>query len=102
MSASGLVKKPTTYANLERVPAHLVAEIVSPSTEGMDRGLKLAIDAREGVPYLWLVNPNCRPLEVLSLADGHWTPLATHVGTPVVRAEPLDAVELELSALWTS
>ena len=77
-------------------------EIISPSTEGMDRGLKLAIYAREGVPHLWLVNPKSRTLEVLSLANGRWTLLATHVGTALVRAEPFDVVELDLSALWTS
>ena len=188
MSATGLVKKPATYADLEHVPAHLVAEIlhgelyatprpalihahassvlgveiggafqrgrggpggwwvldepelhlgadvvvpdlagwrqqhlpmipdaaflsvapdwacevISPSTEGIDRGLKLAVYAREGVPHLWLVNPKSRTLEVLSLADGRWTLLGTHVGAVVVRAEPFDAFELDLSVLWTS
>ena len=29
-----------------------------------------------------------------------WTILAAHVGGAVVRAEPFDAIELELSALW--
>ncbi len=77
-------------------------EVVSPSTEGIDRGLKLAVYAREGVPHLWLVNPKSRTLEVLSLADNRWTLLVTHVGAAVVRAEPFEAIELDLAILWTS
>jgi hypothetical protein len=30
----------------------------------------------------------------------HWSILATHAGDEVVRAEPFDAIELELAALW--
>jgi Uma2 family endonuclease len=77
-------------------------ELISPSTEGLDRGRKLTMYAREGVPHLWLINPNSQTLEVLSLGGGRWTVVATHVGAAVVRAEPFDAIELDLSALWMS
>ena len=76
--------------------------MIPPSTEGKDRGRKLTIYAREGVPHLWLINPNSQTLEVLSLAGGRWTVVATHLGAAVVRAEPFEAVELDLSALWMS
>jgi hypothetical protein len=39
-------------------------------------------------------------LEVLALAAGRWTLAATHEGRANVRAEPFDAVEIELGALW--
>ena len=77
-----------------------VCEVISPSTEGIDRGRKLAIYAREGVPHAWLINPVSQTLEVLALAQGRWTLLAMHVGAVAVRAEPFEAVELDLSALW--
>jgi len=54
--------------------------------------------AREGVAHLWLVNPLARTLEVYRLAEKRWVLLATHEGD--ARAEPFDAVELELGALW--
>jgi len=79
-----------------------VCEVISPSTEAIDRGKKLAIDAREGVSHAWLINPASETLEVMALASGRWTLLATHVGAVVVRVEPFDAIELDLSALWTT
>jgi hypothetical protein len=41
-----------------------------------------------------------RTLEVLRLEGGRWTILATHAGDEVVRAEPFEAIELQLAALW--
>ena len=79
-----------------------LCEVLSPSTERMDRATKLAIYAREGVSHVWLINPINETLEVLALANGRWTLLATHVGAVAIRAEPFEAIELELSALWTT
>ncbi len=75
-------------------------EVLSPATERIDRGRKLRIYAEAGVPHLWFVNPVERTLEVMRLRDGAWTILAVHSGAEVVRAEPFEAVELELSTLW--
>jgi Uma2 family endonuclease len=82
------------------LPPDWVCEILSPSTWSFDRAKKLAIYAREGVPWAWLIDPLARTLEVLKLDRGRWTILATHAGNEVVRAEPFEAVELELTALW--
>ena len=87
----------TPYASL--APDWL-CEILSPSTSSFDRVNKLAIYAREGVPHVWLLDPLARTLEVLRLESGRWTILATHAGAEVVRAEPFEAVELELAILW--
>ena len=77
-----------------------LCEVLSPSTSSFDRATKLAIYAREGVPWAWLIDPLARTLEVLKLEGRHWTILATHAGDEVVRAEPFEAFELELAALW--
>jgi Uma2 family endonuclease len=77
-----------------------VCEVLSPSTETIDRVKKLGIYARAEVPHAWLVNPVLQTLEVLALASGRWTLAATHEGRAPVRAEPFDAIELELGALW--
>ena len=77
-----------------------LCEILSPSTTSFDRTKKLAIYAREGVPWAWLIDPLARTLEVLKLENGRWTILATHAGEEVVRAEPFEAIELALAALW--
>jgi Uma2 family endonuclease len=77
-----------------------VCEVLSPSTAKIDRTKKLAIYARENVPYAWLVDPLQQTLEVLGLEAAHWTLLATHEADVRVRAEPFAAVELDLGALW--
>jgi Uma2 family endonuclease len=77
-----------------------ICEVLSPSTENIDRAKKLGIYARAGVEHAWLVNPLLQTLEVLTLADGRWTLAAAHEGNANVRAVPFDAIELELGALW--
>lgn len=77
-----------------------VCEVVSPGTERLDRAKKMPVYAREGAAHLWLVNPLARTLEVYRLAEGRWLLLATHEGAARVRAEPFDAVELQLAPLW--
>ncbi len=78
-----------------------VCEVLSPSTETIDRGAKLHIYAREGVRHAWLIDPLRRTLEVLELdAHGRWRQHQLLEGGAHVRAVPFDAVELELGALW--
>jgi len=77
-----------------------VCEVLSPSTEAIDRGRKLGIYAREGVPHVWLVDPLRQSLEVLALETGALQQIEKHHGSVRVRARPFDAIELELQALW--
>jgi Uma2 family endonuclease len=83
-----------------RLAPDWVCEVLSPSTERIDRLGKLAIYSREGVPHAWLVNPSLRTLEILRLESGRWTLLGTHADDARVRAEPFEQYELELGALW--
>jgi Uma2 family endonuclease len=75
-------------------------EVLSPSTEAGDRGEKLPLYAREGVRHVWLVDPDVRTLEVFRLEGTRYSLLATHAHDARVRAEPFEALELELAALW--
>ena len=77
-----------------------VCEVLSPSTERIDRGRKLRVYAEAGVAHAWLVNPVERTLEVLRLRDGAWTIVAVHCDSDRVRIEPFEAIELELGRLW--
>jgi Uma2 family endonuclease len=77
-----------------------VCEVVSPSTESLDRGKKLRIYAREGVAHAWLLDPLRQTLEVWALESGSWKQLHVDEGHVNVRAPPFDAIELELGALW--
>ena len=77
-----------------------ICEVLSPSTEAIDRNQKLRIYAREGVAHAWLVDPLRQTLEVLALESGNFAPVAKHQGKASIRARPFDAIELELQALW--
>jgi Uma2 family endonuclease len=77
-----------------------ICEVLSPSTEYIDRGKKLRIYAREGVAHAWLVDPLRQSLEVLTLESGSLEQIEEHYGTSTVRARPFDAIELTLRALW--
>jgi Uma2 family endonuclease len=77
-----------------------VCEVLSPSTEKRDRAAKLPIYAREQVAHAWLINPAQRTLEVLRLTTERWLTLAVQHDDQRVRAEPFDAIELDLSVLW--
>jgi Uma2 family endonuclease len=77
-----------------------VCEILSPSTARTDRVRKFPIYAQWHVPHAWLVDPVARTLEVFRLEGGRWTVLAVHGDDSVVRAEPFDAIEVDLLRLW--
>ncbi len=77
-----------------------VAEILSPSTAKHDRTDKLQIYAREKVEWVWLVDPLLRTLEVLRRDEVGWSLRGTWRDDQKVRAEPFDAIELDLGVLW--
>ncbi len=77
-----------------------ICEVVSPSTAALDRAKKLAVYARERVSHAWLADPLARTLEVLRLENGRWTIVSTSAGADIVRAEPFEAIELDLTLLW--
>jgi Uma2 family endonuclease len=86
-------------AAFERAP-DWVCEVLSPGTMAHDRGTKLPLYAREGVSYVWLVDPLARLLEVFRLEGGRYVLDGTWRDSAGVRAAPFDALELELGALW--
>ena len=77
-----------------------ICEVLSTSTEAIDRGKKLRIYARESVAHAWLVDPLAHTLEVVCLEAGRWSQLGTYEGEARIRAAPFDAIELELGTLW--
>jgi Uma2 family endonuclease len=78
-----------------------VCEVLSPSTERLDRGAKLRLYRRERVGHVWLVSPAARTLEVFRLSGDLFSHVDTFEGDAVVRAEPFAAAPLRLGALWS-
>jgi Uma2 family endonuclease len=77
-----------------------VCEVLSDSTRKLDRAKKVPIYARSGVKNVWLVDPIARTLEVLRLEREKYVIMATWADEAKVRAEPFDAIELDLAILW--
>ena len=77
-----------------------VCEILSPSTRHFDLGTKRDIYAREGVPCLWLIDPDPRTLEAFKLRDGRWELIATLRDDAPVSLPPFEAITFSLGSLW--
>ncbi len=77
-----------------------VCEVLSPSTRALDTGAKRAVYAREGVVYLWLIDPAARALEAFELREGSWVLLDMLTGGAPVSLPPFDAISFSLGDLW--
>ncbi|MCY1083651.1 Uma2 family endonuclease [Archangium lansingense] len=90
----------------DETPAHYdlapdwVCEVLSERTRRRDKGQKMRIYAREGVRHVWHVDPLARTLDVFRLTQGEWLLVHSFAGEEQVRAEPFEAIELELALVW--
>ena len=71
-----------------------------PSTARLDRTRKLAAYARNRVGHVWFVDALTQTLEVLRLDGDTYRIVLTAAAAELVRAEPFDAIELDLAILW--
>jgi Uma2 family endonuclease len=60
----------------------------------------MPIYAQHEIPYLWLIDPAAKTLDVFRLATGQWILSGTYVEDDKVRAEPFREIEIELGNLW--
>lgn len=101
-------------------PPDWLAEVLSPSTQAIDRTDKLAIYAEYGVKHCWYVDPIARTLEVLELTGAgassveprpaqssapeaprkKWLLAATFKDADPVTAPPFDVHTFPLDVLW--
>ena len=77
-----------------------VCEVLAASARKVDLHEKRPIYAREGVPWLWLVDPIDRTLETFELLDGQWLLIASAKDDEPVSIRPFDAVTFKLGDLW--
>lgn len=82
------------------VAPDFVCEVLSRRTEKIDRSDKMTVYALAGVNHAWLVDPVVRTLEIYRRQGNDWLRVAVFRDEANVRAEPFDAVEIELAALW--
>lgn len=77
-----------------------VCEILSPSTERIDRVTKQRLYADHGVAHYWIVDPSERVLEAYVLDRGQWRIAGTYDDTAVVRIPPFEAIELAVGRIF--
>jgi Uma2 family endonuclease len=77
-----------------------VCEVLSSSNAQNDLVRKLRTLQRAGVPHYWLADPGHRTLTVLRWTPEGYLAALTAGGSDVVRAEPFEAVALDLGVLF--
>lgn len=87
----------TAYFTL---PPDWVCEVLSPSTARVDRADKMPIYAAQGIPFLWLIDPDLHTLEVFVLSEGRWVLESIYQENDLVSAPPFDASTISLADLW--
>jgi hypothetical protein len=81
-------------------PPDWLCEVLSPSTQAIDRTDKLAVYAEFGVKHCWYVDPIARTLEVLALTGDKWMIAATFKDDDAVTAVPFEVHTFGLDGLW--
>jgi len=78
----------------------LAIEVVSPSSERIDRRRKLALYAKHEVAYYWIVDPVARAIEAHVLGEGTFRLAARLAGDAAATLPPFDDLPLDPAAVW--
>ena len=77
-----------------------VCEMLSPSTEHIDRNRKMRIYTRERVRHVWLMDPIQRTVEVFARHARFLGCVGTFYGDDVPKVVPFDEIALDLPRIW--
>ena len=78
----------------------LIVEVLSPSAEVRDRGIKLQDYARFGVPEYWVFDGVARAAEVYVLRGTGYDLLGRFGENDTLRSEVLPGLEIPLAEVW--
>ena len=84
---------------LEGAPT-LAVEIVSPSTDRIDRRMKMGLYARHGVTWYWIVDPDPRTIEAYHLDAGAYRLEARLEGSTPAALPPFPDLPLAPAIIW--
>lgn len=88
-----------TERAIEGTPT-LVVEVLSPSTDARDRGVKQALYARHGVPFYWIVDPAARTIQAQRLGRESYETVAELDDATPATLPPLADLRLDPAAVW--
>lgn len=77
-----------------------VCEVLSASNAATDTVKKLRLYHRALIPHYWIVDPRDKILTVLRWSEAGYTAVLAAERGEVVRAEPFDAIECDVGAIF--
>jgi len=80
----------------------LVVEVLSPSTESRDRGVKMRRYAAAGVPHYWLLDLRAKALEAYALGANGYDEAGIFGPGTVFRPALFPGLEIPIDTLWAS
>lgn len=83
-----------------RVAPDIAVEILSPSTEAVDRGKKMQTFARFGVREYWILDPDSEMVEVYHLHEGDYVLAQAASKTEFARSVVLSDFAVDVAALF--
>ena len=78
----------------------LVIEILSPATAERDRTYKKTLDARYGVQEYWIVDPEKKTIEVLTLSKAGFESLGIYDKTDILKSPIFPGLAIKLSEIF--
>jgi Uma2 family endonuclease len=78
----------------------LVVEVLSPGTASADRGIKLQLYARHGVPHYWIVDSGAQTIETLQLTGQTYQAGARLEGIAPATLPPFSDLVLDPADVW--
>jgi Uma2 family endonuclease len=81
-------------------PPDLCIEILSPSSERIDRKVKFEQYRKAGVAHYWIVDPKSKAIEAYKLTRGKYRLAGSGAKNDAVRLAPFEALEIPLAELW--
>ena len=88
-----------TERAIEGAPT-LAVEILSPSTQSIDRETKAQLYAKYAVPHYWLIDPEQLTLETYELAGDHYKFVVKAQNTELFTPSLFPGLAIQLADLW--
>lgn len=82
-------------------PPTLAVEVLSPGTLSIDRGVKLQLYARHGVPHYWIIDSEGRGIEAYVLDAGAYRLAARLAGEERGSLPPFADLTIDTASLWS-
>lgn len=81
-------------------PPDLCVEIISPTSETIDRKLKFKQYEKFGVAHYWIVDPAEHTVEAFKLVKKKYQPAGSGKDSEVLRLPPFMDLEIRIATLW--